>query len=168
MQRRTLLQLGLGSAVALGLAGIAAAHWESPLRQGHLSPTARDIFLSVGAAILDGSLPTAPAARTVVLEGLIERVEVLIAGLPGATQDELAELLSVLSVAAGRIALFGLWSSWTETSPERMQQHLQVLRTSNIGLRQQVYHAFHDVVNGAFYADEKTWAMLGYGGPVKL
>ncbi len=168
MQRRTLLQLGLGGTIALGLAGMAAAQWDSPLKQGHLSPVARGIFLSVGVAILDGSLPTELAARRAALQGLVERIEVLIAGLPGATQDELAELLSVLSLAVGRIAIFGLWSNWQDTSPTRMQQHLQMLRTSNIGVRQQVYHAFHDVVNGAYFSDEKTWAMLGYGGPVKL
>ncbi len=160
--------MGLGGSIALGLAGYAVAQWESPLRQGHFSAVGRTIFTSVGSAILDGCLPNEPVARSAALDGMVQRAEVLISGLPGATQDELAELLSILSVGAGRVALFGLWSSWQDTPVARMQQHLQMLRTSNIALRQQVYHAFHDIVNGAFFSDEKNWALLGYGGPLKL
>lgn len=168
MNRRTLLKLGAGSAITLGLAGFAVAQWESPLNQGRLSASGRAIFLAVGGAILDGSLPQPAAARNAALEGLVARVEALIAGLPGATQDELAELLTILSNRLGRLALCGLWTGWAETPPERLQQQLQAMRTSSLGLRQQVYHAFHDMVNGAYFADPATWAQVGYGGPVAL
>lgn len=168
MNRRTLLKLGAGSGIALGLAGLAVAQWESPLNQGRLSASGREIFLAVGGAILDGSLPAAPAARTAALDGLLLRVEGLIAGLPGATQDELAELLCVLSSRLGRLALCGLWTGWAETPSERLQQQLQSMRTSSLGLRQQVYHAFHDLVNGAYFSDPATWAQVGYAGPVTL
>jgi hypothetical protein len=30
------------------------------------------------------------------------------------------------------------------------------------------YHALHDLVAGAYYADESTWAYTGYTGPIKL
>ncbi len=168
MKRRTLLQLGLAGSVAVGLAGLAATQWESPLRQGRLSATARDIFASVGAAILDGCLPSEPAARTAAIGAMIDRVERVIAGLPGATQDELAELLGILSTGPGRVGVFGLWSGWRETGTASMGTHLQALRVSALAMRRQVYQAFHEIVNGAYFADDKTWALLGYAGPVDL
>lgn len=168
MQRRTILKLGAAGSVAIGLAGLAAAQWDSPLRQGQLSPASRSIFRSVADAMLDGCLPGAAAARSVALDGLLLRIEELIKGLPGATQDELAELLSVLSLGVGRVALFGLFSPFEQTPIPKLQVQLQAMRTSNLGLRQQVYHAFHDIVNSAYFADAGTWALMGYGGPIKL
>lgn len=168
MQRRTVLRLGLASSVAIGLAGLAAAQWESPLRQGKLSPASRNLFKSVGNAMLDGCLPVVAADRAAALDGMVLRVEDLIRGLPGATQDELAELLSVLSLGMGRVALFGLFSPFDQTPIPKLQAQLQAMRTSSLGLRQQVYHAFHDVVNSAYFADAGTWSLMGYGGPIKL
>lgn len=168
MQRRTLLKLGVGSAVAMSLAGLAVAQWDSPLSQGRLSAASRTIFRSVGAAILDGCIPAAAPARAAALDGMVQRVEVLIGGLPGATQDELAELLSIVSLAVGRVAVFGLFTPFEEASVAQLQDHLQAMRTSSLGLRQQVYHAFREIVNGAYFADTSSWALMGYSGPVKL
>jgi hypothetical protein len=168
MQRRTLLKLGVASSVAIGLAGLAAAQWDSPLRQGKLSSASRTIFKSVADAMLDGCLPAAASARAVALDGMLLRVEDLIRGLPGATQDELAELLSVLSLGVGRVALFGLFSPFDQTPIPKLQAQLQAMRTSSLGLRQQVYHAFHDIVNSAYFADAGTWSLMGYSGPIKL
>lgn len=168
MQRRTLLKLGAGGAVAMGLAGLAVAQWDSPLRQGKLSAESRGIFRAVGEAILDGCIPTAVPARAAALDGMLQRVEVLISGLPGATQSELAELLSVVSLTVGRVALFGLWTPYEETSVAKLQTQLQAMRTSSLGLRQQVYHAFREIVNGAYFADSSSWTLMGYSGPVKL
>lgn len=154
--------------MVLGLAGLAAVQWESPLRQGRLSAQSREIFVAVGGAILDGCLPTEPAARSAALAGTVDRIEQLIAGLPGPTQDELAELLGILSTGPGRVGVVGLWSSWRDTDPARMGTHLQGLRVSGLALRRQVYQAFHEIVNGAYFSDEKSWALMGYGGPVEL
>ena len=63
MQRRTLLKLGIGSAIVLAAAGGAVALLQPGLVKGKLSDPARLVLKRVAQAILAGSLPTDPAAR---------------------------------------------------------------------------------------------------------
>ena len=42
------------------------------------------------------------------------------------------------------------------------------MRLSSVTLRQQAYHALHDIVNGAYFADPATWTALGYPGPIAI
>lgn len=168
MQRRTLLKLGVAGTLALGVAGVVAVQWESPLQRGTLSPGARATFRGVGEAMLDACLPAAGADRTAALDGFLNRLELLIQGLPGATQNELAELLSALSMGLGRVALVGTYKPLGEAGVAALQDRLQAMRTSRLAVRQQVYHAFHDLVNSAYFSDSSTWALMGYGGPIKL
>lgn len=168
MKRRQLLTLGAGASLSLSLVAWWSIRVGPAFDGSRLTSPARGIFDSVGAALLDGSLPREPVARAAALSGMLERIETLVAGLPAVTRAELSELLAILALPPGRVALFGLTSDWTDTSVVSMQAQLGRLRTSAIGLRQQVYHAFHEIVHGAYFADEKTWPDLGYSGPVRL
>lgn len=135
------------------------------LRQGHLSPGAREVFRAVGRAILDGSLPAAPPAHAQALDAMVERIDALAQSLPPHAQDELSQLLALLSSGAGRVALTGLTQDWPLASVAAIQQALESMRTSALGLRQQAYHALHDIVGGAYFSDASTWTLLGYPGP---
>ena len=50
----------------------------------------------------------------------------------------------------------------------QLQKALQSMRVSTLSLRQQAYHALHDIVGGAYFSDAQTWAQLGYPGPIKI
>ena len=168
MRRRSWLKLGLGAAVVLALGGGAAALVEPGWRDGKLTAAGRRVFLHVGRAFLQGSLPEQPQARAQALEGLLRRIDDLVAGLPRHAQQELSQLLALLATGAGRRGLAGLDTDWAAASEGQIQQALQSMRTSSLALRQQAYHALHDITGSAYFSDSSTWAFLGYPGPAPL
>ncbi|MGP1683410.1 MAG: hypothetical protein ACTS8S_13900, partial [Giesbergeria sp.] len=89
MQRRSLLELSLVSGVVLALAGGAAVLLQPGLEQGRLSASARELFTSLGRAILQGTLPADAQARSRALAGMVERIDALAANLPPTVQAEL-------------------------------------------------------------------------------
>lgn len=168
MQRRNLLRLGLASAAVFSLAGWLAVSVEPGWRQGRLSDAARGAFAAFGAALLDGSLPTPAAEREQALAGLLDRLAGLIAGLPEHAQAELSQLLTLLTTSAGRIGLCGVQADWPQAGVPAVQAALQSMRVSRVSLRQQAYHALHDLVGSAYFSAASTWPQLGYPGPVKV
>jgi hypothetical protein len=168
MQRRTLLKLGIGSAVVLAAAGASIALMPPAWRGGRLADSGRAIFRAVAAAVLDGMLPTAPAERETALLAHLERLDGAIAAFPAATQAELAQLLGLLAVAPGRIGLAGLQPRWESARVEEVQHALQSMRSSSLALRQQSYQALRDLTNAAYFSDPTTWRRIGYPGPVTL
>lgn len=168
MQRRSWLKLGVASAAVLALGGGALALLEPGLRQGRLAPSGRLVFTHVGRAMLEGSLPAAEPSRAAAIEGLLSRTDDLVAGLPSHAQAELSQLLALLASGAGRRALAGLSADWATASVPEIQASLQSMRTASLSLRQQAYHALHDITMGAYFSDASTWQLLGYPGPTRI
>lgn len=176
MQRRTLLTLGLGSAAILALAGGgllasgAARPGLAPTADATLamSTGARSVMAAVARGVLQGSLPdaqVAPQAHQAAVDGLLARLNDLVQGLPPATQAELSQLLGLLASAPGRIGLAGLKAAWADATAAEVQAALTGMRFSSLSLRQQAYHALHDLTSSAYFSAPSTWAQLGYGGP---
>jgi hypothetical protein len=168
MQRRSLMKLGVASAVVLAVAGGGIALVTPGLADGKLGAAGRAVFRAAGAAILEGSLPQNAESRETALDGLLDRVDALVLALPPHVQKELSLLLSLLASAPGRQAIAGLGSDWSSASVPQLQQALQSMRVSMLSLRQQAYHALHDIVGGAYFSHVQTWAQLGYPGPLKI
>ena len=168
MQRRSWLKLGLASAALLAVGGGAIALLEPGLRDERLTPSGRRVFSGVGRAMLDGSLPSEAAAAQAALAGLLERVDVLVAGLPPHAQAELSQLLALLASSAGRRTLAGLADEWESASVPDIQAALQAMRVSGLSLRQQAYQALHDITGSAYFSDASTWRLLGYPGPMRI
>lgn len=168
MQRRSLLTLGAISATALALAGGAFALLQPGLREGSLSAAGRRVFSGASRALLDGSLPAGSEALQTALDGLLARIDVLVAALPLYAQSELSRLLAVLSSAGGRRALAGVGQPWESAAVADIQQALQSMRVPRVSLRQQAYQALHDIVGSAYFSDAATWSLLGYPGPLKI
>ncbi|WP_119966209.1 hypothetical protein [Simplicispira lacusdiani] len=168
MQRRSLLKLGLVSGAVLALAGGAAVLLRPGLDQGRLTPAARALFASLGRAILQGTLPTETEAQARALQGLVERVDAVALNLPAHVQAELSQLVGLLCTAPGRLALAGLASDWPDASGDEVRAALDGMRYSTLAVRQQAYHALHEIVGGAYFSDESTWKTLGYPGPLVL
>lgn len=160
--------MGAVSATVLILAGGATALLQPGLRQGHLTPGAQDVFTSVARAILDGTLPTEPAQAQAALKGLMPRIDALVQALPPHAQAELSQLLGLLGTAVGRRTLAALAPDWRSASVAEVQQALQSMRSSRLGLRLQSYQALHDIVGAAYFSDASTWPALGYPGPLTI
>ena len=168
MRRRSLLALGAVSAAVLAVGGGLVAALQPGLREARLSAGGREVFAGVSRGLLDGSLPAGGAALERALEGLLERIDGLIAALPPHAQSELSQLLALLASAGGRRALAGLSDPWPVASVSDIQQALQGMRVSGLSLRQQAYQALHDIVGSAYFSDPRTWGLLGYPGPLKI
>ena len=168
MKRRGFLALGIASATVLVAAGGAVALLQPGWEGGKLTARARAVFQHVGRGLLDTLLPTDPAAHNTELQGLVDRVEATIAGLPPATQTELSQLLALLGSAGGRRALVGLAPDWPEASAPDLHAAFEGMRFSQLELKRQVYRALHELVLGAHFAEPRTWALLNYPGPRAL
>lgn len=168
MKRRRLLQLGLVAGATLALAGGGLSLMRHGVESGRLTEAGRVVFRAVGRAVLDGSLPADAQAREAALDGLLQRLDDAIGAFPGHVQAELSQLLALLASAVGRVSLAGLTTDWPAASRAQIQSALQAMRTSPFSLRQQAYHALHDLCGAAYFSDRGTWGQLGYPGPVDI
>lgn len=168
MKRRRLLQLGLVASATLALAGGGLSLMRHGVEGGRLTEAGRRVFRAVGRAVLDGSLPSDAGAQAIALDGLLRRLDDAIGALPAHVQAELSQLLALLASGAGRLGLAGLTPDWSEADVPQLQAALQSMRTSRLALRQQAYHALHDLSGAAYFADRSTWGTLGYPGPTDI
>jgi hypothetical protein len=168
MQRRRLLQLGLGATALLAVAGGGYALLRPGLRGAQLAPAGAAVFHAVARAVLDGSLPADAGQRDAALAAHLLRVEAAIGAFPAATRAELSQLLSRLGSTPGRLGLAALRDDWPQASVADLQQAMQGMRLSSLALRQQAYHALRDLTNAAYYADPGVWPLMGYPGPRPL
>lgn len=163
------MKLGLGSAALLAVGGgWLAATTEPGWQRAGFSAPAQRVWVALGRAFLDGTLPAEPQAQTLALQGLVQRLHVAVSALPGHAQQELSQLLLLLASAPGRHAVAGLATDWPDASVPDIQAALQDMRSSRISLRVQAYLALHDLVGAAYFSEPATWSVLDYPGPMKL
>lgn len=163
LSRRTLLKTGLAGAALLGGAGLVAL-----IAGRDRGAERRDLLFALAGALLDGALPTDPAAAAAARTRCVSATGTAIDGLSPAAQDELAQLFTLLSIAPGRLLLAGLDRPWSQAAPSDIRAAVDGWRNHRLPLMQTAYHALHDLLLGAWYGDEANWMALGYGGPVRL
>ena len=159
LQRRTLLKLGIASAVVLAVAGGAVALMQPGLQNGKLSQDARLVFSRVGQAILAGTLPAEAGPNKIAINALLDRVDAFIGNTPEHVQAEL------LGTAAGRRGVVGLSPGWHDATVPEITAALQAMRVSSVSLRVQAYQALHDIASVSYFSGQESWAVLGYPGP---
>ncbi len=165
--RRTFLKADGLAALALAAGGALyrATHIAAPHRFA-LDGEARSALHAVIPAILAGVLPQ-DAQREAALATTIEGVHAAILGLPPATQNEVQDLFGLLALAPARRLLTGVSGGWEGARIEDVNAFLQDWRLHRFGLLRSAYHALHDLVLGAWYAQPSSWAATGYPGPMK-
>jgi hypothetical protein len=169
VQRRSLLKLGVVSTVTLVLLGGGAAMlYEPAWRDGRLTDAGRRVLGAVARAVLDGSLPAEGGPQAAALASHLDRMDATLRAMPTATQREVGDLLAILALAPGRMALAGLGSDWLRADVADLQAAMQGMRTSRLSLRRQAYHALRDLTHAAYFASSDTWMQLGYPGPTKI
>jgi len=168
MQRRSLIRLGVASGVVLALGGGAFALLQPGVQQGRLTTAGAQVLRATAIAVLDGSLPLEAAARARALDGLAERTNLLVVGLPPHAQTELSQLLALLASGAGRRWFAGLGPDWPQASVPELRAALEQLRRSSLALKRQAYQALHDITAGAYFSEPSTWSHLGYPGPISI
>jgi hypothetical protein len=166
LSRRTFIKTGLIGALALVAAGgfYRATKSHSVPATFILDAEGKSALAAIAAVMLKDALPPTSAEA---IEAEIARVINAIAGLPRNTQSEIQDLFGLLTLAPGRRFLAGISSPWIEAKPDEITAFLQSWRLHRFAMLQSAYHALHDLIIGSWYADESTWASIGYPGPIK-
>jgi len=162
------MQLGIGAAAVLAVAGGGVALLRPGWVDGRLSADAGVVMRAVARAVLDGNLPQDAGERETALDGHMQRLAAAIAGFSAPLQGELSQLLALLASAPGRTLLAGLHTPWADASVDELSAALPEMLGSTLALRQQAFHALRDLTNAAYFADRSTWPMLGYPGPIDI
>jgi hypothetical protein len=173
MNRRQLLQTGLGGAAVLAVAGAGygfvtrdpPAGSDDGYRFTFLDGTQRTIVAAIVPVMLAGALPKNAAARSTALRDAVRGVDTAVSALPALVQDEVRQLFSLLAFPASRWVVAGVWSSWTVAKPADIDAFLTRWRDSRFPLLRSGYQALHQLVFGAWYANPFSWARIGYPGP---
>lgn len=172
--RRQFLKAGIVGGAAL--AALGAWYW-SRKDTGRVSGpafkldvTGYDIVAALVPAILAGALPQDDEhdGRTATIDRVVNSVELTIAGLGAAAQEEIRQLFALLGFAPTRVLLGGLVPAWREASVADVSAFLQRWRFSRLALLRSAYAALHDLVLGAWYANDASWAAIGYPGPPEV
>lgn len=165
LSRRSFLKAGLVGTLTLIVAGGVYRATRPPEVPGRLvlDDRAKTILASIIPAMLKGAID--PASQD--LNRAIQSVQDAIAGLPLAAQKELQDLFALLALGPSRRFLAGIHDDWPQAKPEDVAAFLQSWRLSRFDLLQSAYHGLHDLILGSWYANESTWAGIGYPGPLK-
>lgn len=165
MQRRHFIGLGLATALALS-AGIASlTGLPAGLSDGRLTAAGRTVFTSIARATLAGALPRFPGEQRVALDSMLEGIDRLLEQMPPALQDELSQLIGLVGTAPGRRLLVGLEQDWSVATADEVHGAMKGMCISRLQLRQQAYQGLRDIVTATYFAQEATWAFVGYPGP---
>lgn len=173
MNRRRWLQVGVAGGAAL----TAAAWWAQrsvPAQGASFVPSsspAPSVWTPEAAALIAALAPVVlgPACTDAVsCQRVTEGVRVAVAALSPAAQRDVGELFMLLNIGPARGLLTGVWGSWGQASAEEIEAFLQRWRHSRLALLQAGYHALHDLILAAWYAEPESWAAIGYPGPPQL
>jgi hypothetical protein len=171
--RRQFFKVGLAGAVAL--VAIRAAYGPfiqdeagTDSRFAFLRPGERTMLAAIAAVILAGALPPPVDARKSAIDTLMLDLDRALAGLNPSTQEEVRELFSLLNFAPARWLIAGVHKRWSEAGADDITAFLQDWRLSRWQLLQSAYHALHELMFAAWYAQPAAWPAIGYPGPPAL
>jgi hypothetical protein len=163
--RREFLRAGAAGAVLLTLLRRLPARADAAA--GLLDSEQRQALLAIVPVMLAGALPEGEARAQAVRE-VADGVELAVAGLPLHSQEEVAQLFTLLTFAPTRCLVAGVWRTWPHAQPDDIVAFLQGWRTSWFSLLQSGYHALHELIMASWYARPQSWSALGYPGPPDL
>lgn len=165
VSRRSFLKAGLIGTLALAAAGTVYRVTRRPELPGKfvMDDAAQSVLSGIVPVMLKGAIGPSPQDIMRVIAG----IQSTIANLPLSAQKEIQELFALLALGPSRRFLAGIPDDWPQARQEDIATFLQNWRTSRFGLLQSAYLGLHDLIIGTWYADESSWASIGYPGPLK-
>jgi len=169
LSRRTFIAAGL-----LGTAALVTARW---LRGPHAPPgdaavaldaDAQAILRAIVPVLLAGALPAEVPAQRRAIADTVRGIDIAIAGLPPAAQEELRQLFALLALPPARLAIARVSNPWDEATEADVRACLDRFRGSSLTLLRSAYGALHQLTFAAWYGNPESWPRIGYPGPPVL
>jgi hypothetical protein len=170
ISRRTFITAGL-----LGAAALVTARW---LRGPHAPPgdaglgaldaDAQAILRAIVPVLLAGALPAEAPARRLAIADTVRGIDIAVAGLPPAAQEELRQLFALLALPPARLAIARVRNPWDEAHEADVRECLDRFRGSSLTLLRSAYGALHQLTFAAWYGNPESWSRIGYPGPPEL
>jgi hypothetical protein len=157
ISRRRFLKTGLVGVVLLNSAGWVYQSW----RDVELEVMRPLILGCIGQAVLESVIEP---GDTPALQSSVQATLATIATLPPYAQQEINQLFRLLSWQPTCWLFTGL-RDWNSATPDQVKKFLQRWRHHDWRLLQSAYHALHDLILGAWYAQPNSWHRIGYPGP---
>lgn len=167
--RRRFLAAGLAGAVLLAIGGgVLWTQRATRAPSGALDADARTILRAIVPAMLAGALPGPVPERTLAIDETVDGVDRAIHALPPPMRAELAQLFALLALAPGRRVFAGVPSEWPVATVDEVDAFLTNWRSSRWSLKRTAYDGLHTLVIAAWYANPRSWPLVGYPGPPSL
>lgn len=167
--RRRFLQVGLAGAAVLAGVHLATRN------RGPRDPSLRTLDANEAAivaalvpVVLAGALPADREAGQPAVREVVEAFDRALAGLEPAVREEVRDLLGLLDLAPARFALARLARPVEQSRPEDVAAFLQRWRTSRFDLLRAAYQALTQLIQAAWFGNERAWPAIGYPGPPRL
>ena len=158
LNRRQFLQVGVAGAIVLATVPVMSRpRATSAALVGALAPV-----------VLAGALPAEPKAREAAVREVVEAFHRAVAGMSPAVQEEIGELVGLLTFAPTRILFTGLSSPVEKSPPEEIAKFLTRWRRSDFDLLRAGYQALTQLIQASWYDNPASWAAIGYPGPPRL
>ena len=168
LSRRELLKLGAGASLALATVGVTSTltgcSSSQPsadfvvLRDSDL-PALRALFPAV---VGEGSVLVGNQAA---LEQAIRQLDTTLASASQAVQQDVLDLLGMLSLPLTRGPLTGIWGDWDAASPAALEAFLDRWKNSSLDMLRQGYKALSQLLLMSWYALPASWGDAGSPGP---
>ncbi|MDJ0840536.1 MAG: hypothetical protein QNK37_28760 [Acidobacteriota bacterium] len=177
LNRRQFIKTGIAGSLLLGAAGYVThgVFWGGGKRSASVAGRTCRFFTRRQAqtlkpmipVVLGEALPTGPSTAGLVDEVLLG-MDVNIAALPLAAKQEISALLTILALAPTRWLAAGVWSSWSNASPETIRAFLDRWHASGSLMLRSGADALCMLIAASWYGNPKSWAGVGYPGPPKV
>ena len=158
LNRRQFIQVGIAGAIVLATVPMMSRpRATSAVLIGALAPV-----------VLAGALPADPKARADAVREVVEAFHRAVAGMSPAVQEEIGELVGLLTFAPTRILFTGLSSPVEKSSAEDIGAFLSRWRRSDFDLLRASYQALTQLIQASWYDNPSSWAAIGYPGPPRV
>lgn len=173
MNRRQFIRAGVIGSAALAAGGGWIAWRDRDGADARAARVALQVRIdriggAIAPVILAGTLPADPAERAIAIKRVTTDVGHIVFSFTPPVQNEVRELFGLLDIGVARRLLTGLSDEWHEASANEIEAFLERWRHSRLAMLQSGYHALHDLIFGAWYARDSTWADIGYAGPPNI
>ena len=166
LTRRSFLGLGAAGTALLAFGGVGIGLMPSTLAEPAkpltcLTEQEYSVLKALARVICPatGSYPSTDEVH------VAEKLDQLFATFHPGMQTELKQAILVFENALVGMVFDQRLTTFTGASVEAQAEIVEAWRTSNLGVRSQIYTALRGLIAGAYFGSPETYAAVGYPGP---